>query len=228
MNDLEGDFDGMDVKGADGQKAGEVDGFIVDSDSGRPYYVVVDSGGWFKSRRFLLPVGHVRLERGEGERDVLATDVPRERIERFPGFDKVQFEKFSDDDLRRFNDETCVACSISVVSFPAGTSYADAWTRPDFSYPSWWTAAPSRPDRMGESALTAGVEQLPPQPYRERLARDGAERAVGQAEASPHFEGRAQPGDVVGFETGGEQTHLGDTRESENERREEAERTAKK
>ena len=36
-------------------------------------------------------------------------------------------------------------------------------------------------------------------------------------------DGRAQPGDVLGVETDGEQTHLGDTREDEDERREDAE-----
>ena len=35
--------------------------------------------------------------------------------------------------------------------------------------------------------------------------------------------GRAQPGDVLGIEERGERTHLGETREDEDERREEAE-----
>jgi hypothetical protein len=40
---------------------------------------------------------------------------------------------------------------------------------------------------------------------------------------SPHFGGRAQPGDILGIETGGEVTELGDTSEDENERRRKAE-----
>jgi hypothetical protein len=39
---------------------------------------------------------------------------------------------------------------------------------------------------------------------------------------------RAQPGDVVGIERGGETTELGDTAESEDERRREAQREARK
>jgi hypothetical protein len=35
-------------------------------------------------------------------------------------------------------------------------------------------------------------------------------------------EGRAQPGDVLGVERDGERTHLGETREDEDERRENA------
>ena len=36
-------------------------------------------------------------------------------------------------------------------------------------------------------------------------------------------DGRAQPGDVIGVEQDGERTHLGETREDEDERREDAE-----
>ena len=56
------DFDGMKVRNAAMEKLGEVDGFIVDADSARPYYVVVDSGGWFKSKHFLVPIGHAKLD----------------------------------------------------------------------------------------------------------------------------------------------------------------------
>ena len=47
-----------------------------------------------------------------------------------------------------------------------------------------------------------------------------------EAEPSPHYAGRAQPGDVLGVETGGERTYIGDTSEDENKRRIEAERFA--
>lgn len=40
--------------------------------------------------------------------------------------------------------------------------------------------------------------------------------------------GRAQPGDVLGIEQDGETTHLGETREDEDERREEAEDEVRK
>jgi hypothetical protein len=42
-------------------------------------------------------------------------------------------------------------------------------------------------------------------------------------DVSPHYGGRAQPGDVLGIETGGETTEIGDTDEDENERRRKAE-----
>ena len=41
-------------------------------------------------------------------------------------------------------------------------------------------------------------------------------------DVSPHYAGRAQPGDVLGIETGGETTEIGDTAEDENKRRRDA------
>jgi hypothetical protein len=221
------DFDGLNVESPTGEHLGDIDGFIVDSKSARPYYVVVASGGWFKTKHFLLPVGHSRLE---ADREVLVADLNRDRIEQFPGFDKDEFEKLSDADLKRFNDQTCSACSIEGVSvvYAADEPFSAAWDRSDYAYPNWWEAEPTRPDRMGSRAVTMGSEpgaggRAPVEFPREQIegrARDG--------EASPHFDGRAQPGDVLGVETGGERTYVGDTAEDENKRRRAAEETNRK
>ena len=57
----------------------------------------------------------------------------------------------------------------------------------------------------------------------------GREAVVANAaNSSPHFGGRAQPGDVLGVETEGEQTHVGDTAEDEDKRREAAQKHAEK
>ena len=55
---------------------------------------------------------------------------------------------------------------------------------------------------------------------------DTTESVAG--EKSPHYGGRAQPGDILGIETGGETTGIGDTSEDENERRRDAEKAAAK
>jgi hypothetical protein len=132
---------------------------------------------------------------------MLVAGVSRERIDRFPGFDKAAFEKLSADDLARFNDETCAACSIT-VSYLAAESRGAAWERPDYSYPDWWHAGLTRPDQQTSTAATS--------------------------QPGPHFDGRAQPGDVVGIETGGERTHIGETGDDEHRRLESAERSARK
>jgi hypothetical protein len=55
-------------------------------------------------------------------------------------------------------------------------------------------------------------------------AHDRAKASAG--EVSPHYGGRAQPGDILGIETGGETTGIGDTAEDEDDRRKSAEKNA--
>jgi hypothetical protein len=68
------------------------------------------------------------------------------------------------------------------------------------------------------------VEEMTESERRERLGRvdrDSIDDRGREAadDVSPHLGGRAQPGDVLGIETGGETTEIGDTAEDENERR---------
>lgn len=226
------DFDGINVESPTGEHLGDVDGFIVDSDTARPYYVVVDAGGWFKSRHFLLPVGHARLDIAD-DGEAFVADLRRDQVEKFPGFDIDEFDELVEADLKRINDETCAVCGVGVaaVAHDPTEPYSTAWDRPDYRYPDWWSAAPTRPDRMGEAALTSGVELRREQshaPQRDHAADSQPEEQVAPAtgDVSPHFGGRAQPGDVIGIETGGEQTHVGESAEDENERREEAQKAA--
>ena len=229
MSDDGVDFDGMEVEGSDSQRLGDVEGFIVDSDTGRPFYVVVEAGGWFRSKHFLLPVGHTRLD---ALREVLVSDLPKDRVKNFPGFDIDEFGKLTEKDVQRLNNETCQACSIEGVGvvYSMSEPIAAAWDRPDYRYPDWWKSEPSRPDRMGSRAVTAGAE-FPPAASRtgDRAGSARDENVVArESDSSPHFDGRAQPGDVLGVETGGEQTHVGDTAEDENKRRHDAEEANRK
>lgn len=130
-------------------------------------------------------------------------------------------DQMSDQEWKRFNEAICQACSITGVSevYFATETYSAAWDRQDYRYPDWWQANPVQPNRMGESAVTAGVRTEPSH-------REGERITANEADPSPHFDGRAQPGDVIGLETGGERTYIGDTAEDENKRRRDAERAA--
>jgi len=151
LDDTAVDFDGMDVQSAAGDKLGDVDGFIVDSDTGRPYYIVVDSGGWFRSKHYLVPVGHATFE---PSRHVFVAELTRENIGRFPGFDKDTFEKLSDEQLERLDLDIASACCPSeAVSKGA---WADRWKH--YNEPSWWKSNYYRPDRAGSAGVTAGAE----------------------------------------------------------------------
>jgi hypothetical protein len=235
------DFDDLKVRTPDGDKLGEVDGFIVDPDARRAYYVVVDSGGWFSSRQFLVPIGHARVD---DDGDALVLDVTRDTISRYPEFDRNSFERLGDDELRTYQQRYGEICC------PDDAAAAGDWKYESYGHyqqPTWWRteyynwdvpAAVGTAGTMGAvgNRRTAADEILPGDidrderdRRRQEHVRDRDVEAVRGSEGgdvSPHLGGRAQPGDVLGIETGGETTAIGDTDEKENKRRRDAERVA--
>ncbi len=224
-------FNGLDVRGHDNAKLGDIDGFIVDADSGRVFYTVVDSGGWFTSRRFLLPVGHATIDRGAG---VLRVDVSRQALERYPEFDRNRFQAFSDDDLRAFERRMGAACCPDE---PLEDVSVNAWhfdTRRHYRQPDWWATSNTRQERFRPAEATASGTTIGVREEYDRelvTARETGEHDLDRTrdrdsrrdDVSPHLDGRAQPGDVLGLETGGERTYIGDTSEDEDKRRRAAE-----
>jgi len=99
-------FDGLDVEGSDGEKLGEGEGSIIDVAARRPRHVAV-SAGWFFHKHFLLPIGHVTLQEGGTK---LRADLTKERANRFPGFDKDQFEHLTTEELEQL-DRTLASAS---------------------------------------------------------------------------------------------------------------------
>jgi len=53
---------GKNAYGMDGHKIGSVRGAMVEPDTGRLRYLIVDVGGWFVSKEVLVPVGMARVE----------------------------------------------------------------------------------------------------------------------------------------------------------------------
>jgi hypothetical protein len=239
LDDSDLDFDGLDVRSTEDEKLGEVDGFLVDSGSGRVLYTVVDSGGWFTSRRFLLPIGHVTVDR---DRSALRVDVSRASLQQYPEFDETSFRNLTDENLRSYEHRMGSVCCPDDI---AGDR--NAWrhdTARHYQQPTWWTAGaytashlrPIEPSsfrsRPATSTGTATAAGIPPGVRsretfdREHVTARGDEVRDHRSgdDVSPHFAGRAQPGDILGLETGGETTGLGDTADDENKRRREAER----
>jgi hypothetical protein len=213
---------GLEVDSASGEKLGKLEGFIIDATSGRPYHVVVGSSGWFKHKHFLLPIGHVALP-SAGK--TLVTDLTKDRVERFPGFDKDEFKQLSEADLKRLdNTMSSTCCPDEVVAL----NLVEWETAPHLRSPTWWEAdfyRPDRADKAGRNVSGASPLRSGPAPTRDRSRE--RERVVASAAADDNGV-RAQPGDVLGLDTGGERTYIGDTSEDEDKRRVEAEKAAKR
>ena len=83
---------------------------------------------------------------------------------------------------------------------------------------------------MTDHTRDSRLKTLTPQDVKETTIVDVDELDTTDIadDTSPHFGGRAQPGDILGIETGGETTAIGDTTEDENERRADLEKAAAK
>ena len=242
------DFDGLDVYSADGHKVGDVDGFVIDSVARRVNYVVVDSGGWFTSRRFLLPIGHAALS---PDRTSLQTDVTRDALGRLPSFDDERFDQLAEEELFAFERDTAVACCPDEPLESVAAPTTDHESRRHFRQPSWWSETGYSPDRLrsinrdafADRASARAQHETAPAvvtspsvapaatPRRDEHSRDlvmarDTTAASTRGDVSPHVDRPAQPGDVLGIETAGETTALGDTTEDENKRRDAADRAA--
>lgn len=207
LDDSVVDFDNLDVRGTDDAKLGDVDGFLVDPASGRVLYTVVDSGGWFTSRRFLLPIGHAAVDRDAG---ALRVDVARDTLREYPEFDENKFAAFSDEDFSAYESRIAAACCPDDITH---TTAPVADTRRHYAQPAWWNSGAYSPERL---------QPVEPQVFTGRPATGAS------GDVSPHVGGRAQPGDVLGIETGGETTSIGETAEEEDKRRRAAEDAIRK
>jgi len=84
------DIRGSSVYGPDDEKLGKVDDVVFDSNTGDIRYVVIDTGGWLHSRRFLLPPQELKPSM-EHEND-FTINLTKAQIERFPALDEKVLE----------------------------------------------------------------------------------------------------------------------------------------
>ena len=156
-------FDGLKVRNDAMETLGSVEGFVIDNTSMRPYYVVVDSGGWFKSKNFLVPIGHSRID---DDQDALIVNIPKERIERFPGFDRDEFQTLREEDITRMNDVICEALGDTpavytpalLLPMSSADPLSSVWGRPAYTQPDWWAmVSPPLGDTLSSIDSSVGV-----------------------------------------------------------------------
>lgn len=84
------DIRGSSVYGPGDDKLGKVDDVIFDSETGQIRYLVIDTGGWLRSRRFLVPPEELTPS-ATHEKDFTVAKT-RAEIERFPALDEKVLE----------------------------------------------------------------------------------------------------------------------------------------
>ena len=82
----EDDVRGANILATDEEKLGEIAEVIFDSASGDARYVIVDTGGWLTSKKFIVPARHLMI-REEADKDFHVA-LSKEQVEKLPAVEK--------------------------------------------------------------------------------------------------------------------------------------------
>jgi hypothetical protein len=80
------DIRGAAVYGMDDDKLGKIDDVIFDHTSGHITYVVIDTGGWLTTKKFLVPANQLS-ESAQHDHDFVV-DLTKKQIEKFPAYNE--------------------------------------------------------------------------------------------------------------------------------------------
>lgn len=80
------DIRGAKVHGPDNEILGDIDDVIFDHDTGSIRYAVIDTGGWLRSKKFIVPAE--RIQQFKIDSDEFYVDLTKDQIERFPKYDE--------------------------------------------------------------------------------------------------------------------------------------------
>ena len=94
------DVRGATVYGLEDEKIGKLDDVILDHSTGEVKYAVVDSGGWLKSHKFLVPADRI-FSYAKSPSDFVV-GVTKEQIEAFPPYDEKTLQ--SEDHWKNYQD----------------------------------------------------------------------------------------------------------------------------
>lgn len=84
------DIRGSHLYGTDDEKLGKIDDVIFDHFTGQINYVVVDTGGWLSTKKFIVPANHLRSS-SEHEGD-FAVNLTKKQVEAFPPYEEANLE----------------------------------------------------------------------------------------------------------------------------------------
>jgi ferritin-like metal-binding protein YciE len=168
-----------------GDDLGRIDGFLVDP-TGRPYYLVVDSGGLFVGRRYIVPIGKTDLRRSER---LIAVDLTKDTLKRYPEFHRDAFMAMTDEEARRYEWRVLEAIDPEAArTAPTDWSY-DRY--PYYRRPDWYDAGGGTSSTRADtrSATRRDVPISTPEDERERERVIARQR---QASSSTQYQERTR------------------------------------
>jgi ferritin-like metal-binding protein YciE len=176
------DREPLPVRNEAGEDLGTLDGLVAEGDLGAARYAVVDAGGLFTHRRYLLPLHLVRFD--ENTR-VLRINVDKEVASRYPPFDRDEFQTMNDEDRDGYERR--------LLEFFSSRDEGPRRESPPAKLPDWllsalWiTVPPRRAEHLPREARSFVNEFVPIRGESEEPMR---ERAVGHEFEPPRPTGR--------------------------------------
>jgi len=170
------DYHDFRVRNRAGDDLGKIDGFIVDA-SARPYYMVVDSGGLFVGRRYIVPIGKTDLRRSERFIDV---DLTKDTLKRYPEFHRDAYLAMTDEEARRYEWRVLEATDPQAARSATTDWSYDAY--PYYRQPDWYEPTLTVPASQRTEARPVPRRDVPvltPEEQRER------ERVMAREQGSP-------------------------------------------
>jgi hypothetical protein len=90
FTDAAEDIRGAKLYGVDDEKLGKIEDVIFDHATGVIRYVVVDTGGWLSTKKFLVPAE--RLRASTQHQDDFEVGLSKQQVEGFPPYDEAHLE----------------------------------------------------------------------------------------------------------------------------------------
>ncbi|MGA9507751.1 MAG: PRC-barrel domain-containing protein [Candidatus Sulfotelmatobacter sp.] len=90
FTDITEDIRGAKLYGLNDEKLGKIDDVISDHSEGTIRYVVVDTGGWLSTKKFIVPAE--RLRASTKHDNDFAVDLTKAQVENFPPYKETDLE----------------------------------------------------------------------------------------------------------------------------------------
>lgn len=81
-------IENFDVYAEGHEKVGTVSDLLVNEDTGRLRYLVVDTGFWIFGKKVLLPIGRARVD--YEDKEVYVSGLTKEQVQNLPNFDELE------------------------------------------------------------------------------------------------------------------------------------------
>ena len=170
---------------------GVLDGLVAENDLAAARYAVVNAGGLLRHRRYLLPL---RLLRFDDSASVLRISVDRTVAERYPAFDRDEFDTMSEADRGGYERRL-------LAFFPRDNARTSSLHDPIATLPEWllkgtWITAPPHVVERRPDEARSFVNEFAPTPTESEDTSPAAERMVAHdrdGQASPRHEESPTP-----------------------------------